>query len=165
MNNIEETIKNLPVANNGKGKQPLFLKHPKRAVRFIESIRKGNYVTVSCKASGISRTAYHEWQEKAGKGISPYKEFIELVEQAESEFIEDSIDEIREAGHKNWQALAWILERRHQDKYGRYERVEEKKDLTIDININGVERKEAQELMRNGKTIEVIPNETRVEPK
>ena len=152
----------LPVQR--KGKQPLFEKHPRMANNFIQAIGRGNYITDACKSCGFGRETYYGWKKKAKEGKEPYKTFIDKVEKAEAEFIDNALQGITNAGDKNWQALAWILERRHQDKFGKQEHVKVEKDTSIDINIHGIsDRDEAKTLMHEGKTIEVVKDETQLE--
>ena len=43
---------------------------------------------------------------------------------ADATFIKRSLALISAHGRQNWQALAWLLERRHPELFGRYDRMQ-----------------------------------------
>jgi hypothetical protein len=45
------------------------------------------------------------------------------IKKAESEAEANLVSDIKEAGKDSWQALAWILERKHKDRWGRTDNV------------------------------------------
>ena len=69
-------------------------------------------------------------------GIEPYKSFWEEVNLAESEAIVRRIARIEKAGADgNWQADAWVLERKYPDKFGRREKVTLQADPNAPIEV------------------------------
>ena len=87
----------------------------------------GNYPRVACGACGIEPRNLRQWAEWANEEVSKdgggfFTDFFEMIEQAEAEAQVQYLKKIAEAGDKgdakNWPAFAWILERRHPEKYG-----------------------------------------------
>lgn len=60
---------------------------------------------------------YGERDEKAEK-TSLFTDFCQEIKKAEAKAEEAALKSIR-IGENNWQAKAWLLERRHHDRYGR----------------------------------------------
>jgi hypothetical protein len=58
-------------------------------------------------------------------------EFKDAVERAESEFIAETVARIATHGRDNWQALAWILERRWPADFGRQDRIKLEMEATL----------------------------------
>lgn len=92
-------------------------------------VSAGNYVETVCDYLGIGKTTWYRWLErgeKARKGI--YREFRDAIKKAEARAEIRAVNGILSAGQDNWQALAWYLERRHHEKWGRKDR--------LDANLN-----------------------------
>ncbi|PTM58370.1 hypothetical protein [Desmospora activa] len=87
-------------------------------------IAAGNYVGTVCNYLGIGETTWYRWMsegEKATRGR--YREFRDAIKRAESAAEMRAVNGIVQAGSKNWQALAWYLERKHPDRWGRREQM------------------------------------------
>ncbi len=78
------------------------------------------YVDAAAVA-GIHQATFYLWKAKGEKAKSGlYFEFYEALKRAESEGERALLARIHKAGQEGaWQANAWILERRHRDKWGR----------------------------------------------
>lgn len=98
--------------------------------RIAEALRQGNYVETACAKAGLHKDTFYEWLKKArryrdGRGketpteIAPYLRFTDAIENASAEGEAELLGTIREASYQQWQAAAWMLERRHPDKWGR----------------------------------------------
>lgn len=61
--------------------------------------------------AGINEDTFYRW-------LQLHSEFAERVAQAESDFIRNNLGIIQVAAKKNWQASAWLLERRKPDEFG-----------------------------------------------
>ena len=94
--------------------------------KIIEHISDGAYIETACKAAGIHRTTFRTWMNKGiadieeGNKDTEHAKLVARFDHAYAQCEVDLLLEIREA-HKtkrNWQNLAWILERTRQDKYG-----------------------------------------------
>lgn len=71
--------------------------------------------------AGIGLSTFHEWMSNGRDDeLGIYSDFSEAVKRAESEGIAINLKNIHTAAQDgNWQASAWILERRHPDEYGK----------------------------------------------
>ena len=99
--------------------------NPERQKRFLQAIRLGNYRCVAANFAGISPQTLYEWIKK-GKAQKEgvYRDFLEALKQLESEVEAETIGIIRKAAIDQWQAAAWMLERKHYKRWGRKERQE-----------------------------------------
>ncbi len=100
---------------------------PKLLARLVNLLRAGNYRETAASAVGIDRHTIREW-EKRGQRASPgdpkervYREFAETVERSESEGECRHVTLIATAAQRQWTASAWLLERKHPEKWGRRE--------------------------------------------
>lgn len=92
-----------------------------------------------CTACGISEAAFYRWQEQGGKS-ELQRELIERLKRAEADYKDALLAGILERGkEKEWQALAWLLERRFPAEFGRLDRLqaevkaETKNEITITV--------------------------------
>lgn len=92
----------------------------------VKYIKAGNYPEVAASLAGVSRKTFYNWLKKGHKSKSNgvYKQFLHSIKKAESYAEAAAVERIRKAGEDNWQALAWWMERKHPDKWGRKQRVE-----------------------------------------
>lgn len=89
-------------------------------------LKGGNYVSTVCEFLGIGETTWYRWMKEGEVAKSGLKrEFWESIKKAEAEaeirLITD-LQKIAEADQK-WQALAWMLERKYPDRWGRKDKV------------------------------------------
>lgn len=68
----------------------------------------------------ISESTFYDWmkqgeKEKAGE----FHEFSEAIKEARGNHIVGNLAGIKAAGSEHWQALAWSLERRYPEYFGR----------------------------------------------
>lgn len=100
---------------------------PKLTYDMIEKIADlivmGKPIAVAANLAGISESTIYRWlalgKKKGANKI--YKELVERVYEA-CEFSEfEALQVLRQATLEgsNWRAAAWILERRHPEKYGK----------------------------------------------
>ncbi len=114
--------------------------------KIVEYISHGNYISTSCQACGISHRTYDTWIKhgeelaehiESGKNHIEesqliYLQFFEAIKKAESEAEAKNVQIIQSVAPKNWQAAAWLLERKYPEKYGKRE--------VLDINVKrGIE--------------------------
>jgi len=74
-------------------------------------------------ALGIGRRTFYTWLQKGEedyqRGVSSlYRQFYEAMEESRSLAETEAVKGILEAGKKQWQALAWFLERRYPERWG-----------------------------------------------
>ncbi|MFP5109653.1 hypothetical protein ACSU6B_23285 [Neobacillus sp. C211] len=89
-------------------------------------LKGGNYVETVCEFLGINKSTWYRWLaegENAKSGLK--REFRNAIKKAEAEaeirLITD-LQKIAEADQK-WQALAWMLERKYPERWGRKDKV------------------------------------------
>lgn len=107
--------------------------------RIIGAIRSGAYNETAAAYAGIGERTFYRWlaqadeDEKAGIDLeaSDFRQFRQAVEKAQAEAELEHILVIRNAAKGKptadgvpgtpgqWQAAAWMLERKHPGRYGR----------------------------------------------
>ena len=109
---------------------------PKKMEQICRTVRAGNYVKPSVLACGVSYNTFLDYMKKGKKGIRPYDEYYEMIEQAKAGAEVDMssrISESAEAG--NVGADMWKLSRMFPNRWGQTKRVEAKVDNTQTIEI------------------------------
>ena len=103
-----------------------------------ENLRRGNYLTTSCRASGISTSTYYSWKKKGEKGEEPYATFLRKTDEAEAEGEMACLEVIYNSAieNGNWLSGAWILERKYPNRYGKRERVDLQTDNDFKLEIS-----------------------------
>jgi hypothetical protein len=96
-----------------------------KASRILKAIRKGTPLKDAASVAGVSYDALNDWlnkgqREKAGV----FRQFFLAYKRADAECVEEAASRVQTASQKNWQAAAWILERRRPEIYGRRSRLE-----------------------------------------
>lgn len=115
----------------GKGGRPSKFT-PETKQKILTALAGGNYQIIALALAGLSRQSYSVWQERAENGEEEYMEFFEKVRQAEAYAEAERIKNIKQAADAgNWTASAWMLERKHPDRWGRKDKVE------ADVNVAG----------------------------
>lgn len=90
---------------------------PELQARLLTILRKGNYRQTACHAVGISPQTLIEWEHRGDRiGDEPYASFAEALKKAEAYAERRLLSTIR-AAPQNWQAYAWILERKMPSKW------------------------------------------------
>ncbi len=92
--------------------------------RILKHLSKGNYVKPSVEAAGISYETFRTWmirgeQDKAAGLDTPYSALAVRLAHAQAEAEAALVDKLRET--EDWRAQAFILERRHRDRWGKEE--------------------------------------------
>lgn len=102
--------------------------------RFLEALELGLPYELCSEYAGISATTFYDWMNrgKAEPG-SRHAEFSDAVKAAQGASAASAMARIREASDNGqWQAAAWILERRFPQHFGRRQQIEHAG--TIDTN-------------------------------
>ena len=76
----------------------------------VLGLEAGNNITDACILAGISRETYYRWLQEDDN-------FIEEVEFAERVFKFGLIETIKRASNRQWQAAAWLLERKYKEQF------------------------------------------------
>ena len=99
-------------------------------------IRAGNYVKQSVIACGVNYNTFQDYMRKGKKGIRPYDEYYEIIEQAKAGAEIDMSTRIAESGENgNVGADMWKLQRMFPNRWGNAQRQEIKVDNTQKIEI------------------------------
>lgn len=95
---------------------------PETRDKLCQAIELGATYKLACQYAGISEATFYAWK-------ADDLEFLEAINKAEGKGAVSHLARIKQASTDgNWQASAWILERRYPDEYGR---------RVIDANIKG----------------------------
>lgn len=95
---------------------------PEMTAKILEGIKACLVMTQACSYAGISRWSVYNWLEKGMNDIkndicSEYAQFFYSVKRTQADEIKELIETIR-LRKKNWQALAWLLERCFREDFG-----------------------------------------------
>lgn len=134
-------------------KPPLFIKEPILKQKLLSMIEKGNYIGTSCEAVGITPQTLNNWKRQAREGKEPYVSFFEELREAERKAETVIAEGIYDIGFdkRNWTALAWLLERKNPERWGRKDRVDvaSDKEFKIEITSTKSEHKMSEEDRKN----------------
>lgn len=97
---------------------------PEMVDKITKLIRAGNYAHIAASCCGISTSTFHNWLLRGGRGELPYRLLVEAVEKAKAEDEAGTTAQIRQHGSTHWQALAWMLERKYNKRWGRRDALE-----------------------------------------
>lgn len=93
----------------------------------MQAIAAGNAEETAAEYAGIDRSTYFRWMQKGARRAGPYRDFRDAIMKARVEVEIAHVVIIEQAMAKSWQAAAWWLERRRNDRWGRREAL----DVTI----------------------------------
>lgn len=118
--------------------KPLAIREPKRPpgrptkltpevqTTIVNALAAGTYLETAAAAAGINQDTLHRWLRngaRADGGLQ--KGFSEAVKKALASAEVRNLATITLASASQWQAAAWILERRYPQRWGRVERHEQ----------------------------------------
>lgn len=112
--------------NDKGGRRPKLTDEIQRII--VETLQVGATFEAAAGRSGIAVQTIHEWRRR-GRGEDKDRPstprlaaFAAAVEKAMADAETGCVGTIRKASRTQWQAAAWLLERRHPDRYGRADR-------------------------------------------
>lgn len=104
--------------------------------RICKLIEEGNFVKQSCIAVGVNYNTFMSIIRKGKKGIRPYDEWYNQIEQAKA------LDETRKVSTLNEQmeagnvgVIQWYLARKYPNRWERSQKIEAKVDNSQKIEI------------------------------
>ncbi len=101
-----------------RGRKPKLTPEIQEAV--VQAISIGATYEVAASFARLSRETVRRWVKRGdADGEGSYYAFAVAVREAEGKAAAQCLALIRAAAKSNWQAAAWLLERRHPDAYGR----------------------------------------------
>lgn len=119
----------------------------KLADEILGYARAGNYIKVAAKAAGVAKQTLYNWQAKAAEFDDATQEqldaldeetallvwFVDALKQFEAQAEVEALAAVRSQSSR-WQAQAWFLERRHQDRYRQLVAQEHSGDVRVAIS-------------------------------
>jgi len=110
---------------------------PKIIEEAAKLISIGSYARTAMHALNINPSTWYEWikiGDRAAHKLTKNEEltpdermkynFTTALKKAEGMFIAQNLNLIQQAAPKNWQAAAWLLERRHPDMFSLTQRIQ-----------------------------------------
>ncbi len=96
---------------------------PELQKTLCDAIAGGNYNDVAAEYAGIGTTTFYRWMEQGEQAESGmYRDLWDAVKKAASQA------EVRNVAiielDPSWQSKAWLLERKHFDRWGKKESLE-----------------------------------------
>jgi len=113
---------------------------PKLKKDFLDAIAAGSHYEPACAYVGISYSTFRIWMQrgqgthKTRKTSQEFVDFVEAVQGAEAKGEISAIAAIRGATKKDWRSAAWMLERRHPDRWS----VTQKIQLQLEAELNAI---------------------------
>lgn len=111
------------MTQRGPGRPTKFT--PDTRDKILTALRAGNYRITACRYANISHHTLLKWLKIAENPDAPpeYVEFATAVEKAEADAEVADLALIRRAAQDGqWQAAAWIRERKNPERWGRRDR-------------------------------------------
>jgi len=105
---------------------------PELHAEIIILLKAGNFVETTCGTVGINKSTFYDWIKKGKNPNHPknkYRKFREAVEQAMAWSEARNVALITKLSEENWRAAAWMLSRKHPDKWGK----KKYEDFDLDI--------------------------------
>lgn len=78
----------------------------------------------ACLRAGISGQSLLNWKKRGAEGEEPYAAFVADLHEAEIQFKLHHLKNISVRAKRNWQASAWLLERKFPQEFGQKQKVE-----------------------------------------
>ncbi|MBT2601816.1 hypothetical protein J7E55_01915 [Bacillus sp. ISL-53] len=137
---------------------------PKLIVDAAKLIKVGNYVVAVCEYLGIDESTWYRWMrdgEHAKTGLK--REFYKTIKKANAEEEIRLIADLQKIAQVDlkWQALAWILERKYPERWGRKDKISAEVSHTGQVKESNeynitVEQKVEQTVDKYGSLIDKI---------
>lgn len=89
------------------------------AERIINLLKLGNYMETAAAAAGIDARTLRKWLHRGASGDEePYASFASRCREAEASAEARHVTMLVSASREDWRAAAWILSRKHSDRWG-----------------------------------------------
>lgn len=105
--------------------------------KMCKCIEEGNYISTACKLVGIERHTHYDWMKYGKKGIKPFKDYYDAVNEAKARAEANMVEVVHDSAilDKNIGAAQWWLARMHPERWAKKDRVEAKVDTSQKIEI------------------------------
>ena len=122
---------------------------PELQAEVVAALKAGNYLETACLRVGISRQTLHNWLNRGRTGEAPYDGFLDAVEKAEAWAEVHALALIETAARDGvWQAAAWKLERKHQDRWGRQRMdMQHSGDVSVSLAFRDISEERAKAIL------------------
>lgn len=100
--------------------------------KICKDIQQGGTLKYAAMHNGITEQTFYNWMKRGEESktqTGKFFEFFESVKRAQEDGKTRLISKIEMHGERNWQALAWLLERMYPDEFGRTQRVDMRADV------------------------------------
>lgn len=90
------------------------------------AVAEGSHLSVACRAAGITYSNFAHWRKRCEEGdetAQRFADFFDDIKRASSVAEIMALSKLKE-GEQGWQSLAWFLERRFPDRWGKRDKVE-----------------------------------------
>lgn len=106
---------------------------PDREAKILDYLRLGLHKETAARNAGIHPATFYEWQARI-------PEFADAVEKAVSDAEAILVGKIQKAAGegKNWTAAAWMLERRHPDRWAKTDRLQIQGEVRAEVTLAGL---------------------------
>ena len=86
----------------------------------VGALKAGGFLETAIAFSGVSKPTFYKWIKRGAKErTGPFRELFDAVKKATATAEMSFLAVINRAGKTQWQAAAWILERRWPAKFAR----------------------------------------------
>ncbi len=123
-----------PVADKPEKKasgRPPKYNDPKFIEPLCEVLAGGATLAAACRRAQVKYRSVRTWIVAGESGDERYSYFMHAIKKAEADNEISLVAEIRLAAKTQWQAAAWLLERRYPKRYGRRNNVSFNGDAVV----------------------------------
>ena len=92
----------------------------------VKLLKGGSYISTVCEFIGIDTSTWYRWMREGKKAKAGIKNhFYHAIKKAEAEAEIRMVTDIQKIANENqtWQALAWMLERKYPERWGRKDKI------------------------------------------
>jgi len=138
-----EVISSLPALNApsmpkkpGPGRKAKLT--PEMRDRIATAIRAGVYVETAAAMTGIHKDTFYYWLKRGAAGrdqgvVNLYTEFSDAIEKATAEGEARLVGMVSKAASNQWQAAAWMLERKSPARWGRRDSLQHQGEVQVRV--------------------------------
>jgi hypothetical protein len=111
---------------------------PALQAKLCDAIRSGNFLETAASFAGIDKSTLHRWLKRGDRERrGACHDFAAAVDKAVADSQALAVARIAKAANDgNWQASAWLLERRFPENWGRRDRHEIKADINSTVTVS-----------------------------
>lgn len=97
-----------------------------KAQTLLDGVAVGMSLDDSCQLAGVPRSTFFDWIRKGRQpgARKEYRDLVAKVDLALAQFKQRQLAGIDAAGGEEWQARAWLLERKFPSEFGRRTRLD-----------------------------------------